>query len=56
MADLFEREVVLHNAQLILEGHGLELTSGYALGPELLLRDAEQAVSWNRLSRQPAGA
>jgi hypothetical protein len=38
------------------EGHRLALKNGYALGPELLLRDAEQALSWSRLSRQPAEA
>ena len=38
------------------EGRGLELKNGYALGPELLLRDAEHADSWSRVSRQPAGA
>ena len=38
------------------EGRNLELKNGYALGPELLLRDAEHAGSWGRVSRQPAGA
>ena len=36
--------------------HGLALKNGYALGPELLLRDAEHGVSWGRVSRQPAEA
>jgi hypothetical protein len=34
--------------------HGLELKSGYALGPELVLRDAERAVGWTDMSPQPA--
>jgi hypothetical protein len=38
------------------EGRGLALKNGYALGPELLLRDAEDALGWGRVSRQPAGA
>jgi hypothetical protein len=38
------------------ERHGIKLKNGYALGPELLLRDAEHAVGWGRVSRQPAGA
>jgi hypothetical protein len=38
------------------ESRGLKLKNGYALGPERLLRDAEQAASWSRVSRQPAGA
>ncbi len=38
------------------ESHDLPLKNGYALGPELLLRDVEDAVGWSRASRQPAGA
>jgi hypothetical protein len=38
------------------QDRGLALKNGYALGPELLLRDAEHPVSWSRVSRQPAGA
>jgi hypothetical protein len=34
--------------------HGLELKSGYALGPELVLREAERAVGWGDISPQPA--
>jgi hypothetical protein len=37
------------------EGHGLELEDGYALGPELPLRDPENTVGWS-VSAQPAGA
>jgi hypothetical protein len=36
------------------EGHGLELKNGYALGPELLLRDRAHAVGWGGVSPQPA--
>ena len=36
------------------DGHGLELKNGYALGPELLLRDRDQAVGWGGVSAQPA--
>jgi hypothetical protein len=36
--------------------HDLALKNGYALGPELLLRDAEPAAGWGRVSRQPAEA
>jgi hypothetical protein len=35
--------------------HGLELKNGYALGPELVLRDAERPVGWTDMSPQPAG-
>ena len=38
------------------EGRGLELKNGYALGPELLLRDRAHAVGWGDVSPQPAGA
>jgi hypothetical protein len=39
------------------EGHGLELKSGYALGPELPLREPDHDVGWGRrVSAQPAGA
>jgi hypothetical protein len=34
--------------------YGLELKSGYALGPELVLRDADRAVDWRGISPQPA--
>lgn len=34
--------------------YGLELKSGYALGPELVLRDADPAVGWSGISPQPA--
>ena len=34
--------------------YGLALKSGYALGPELVLRDAERAVDWGGISPQPA--
>jgi hypothetical protein len=37
------------------DGHGLELKNGYALGPELLLRDAAHALGWS-VSPQPARA
>jgi hypothetical protein len=38
------------------EGHGLELKNGYALGPELPLRDADHDVGWGNVSAQPAAA
>jgi hypothetical protein len=38
------------------EGHGLELKSGYALGPELPLRDLDHDVGWSGVSAQPAEA
>lgn len=38
------------------EGYRLELKHGYALGPELLLRDPEHAVGWSRVSPRPMGA
>jgi hypothetical protein len=38
------------------EGHGLELKNGYALGPELPLRDADHDVGWGNVRAQPAGA
>jgi hypothetical protein len=38
------------------EGHGLELKNGYALGPELLLRDADHALGWRSISPEPARA
>ena len=34
--------------------YGLELKGGYALGPELVLRDADRAVDWRGISPQPA--
>ena len=34
--------------------HGLELKNGYALGPELVLRDADRTVGWGDISPQPA--
>jgi hypothetical protein len=34
--------------------HGLELKNGYALGPELVLREAERAVGWGDIRPQPA--
>ena len=34
--------------------YGLELKNGYALGPELVLRDADRAVDWSGISPQPA--
>jgi hypothetical protein len=36
------------------ESHRLELENGYALGPELVLHDAEQAAPWSDASPQPA--
>jgi hypothetical protein len=38
------------------EGHGLELKSGYALGPELPLRDLDHDIGWSGVSAQPAEA
>jgi hypothetical protein len=38
------------------EGHGLELKNGYALGPELLLRDPDHALGWRSVSPEPARA
>ena len=34
--------------------YGLELKNGYALGPELVLRDGERALGWRGISPQPA--
>lgn len=34
--------------------HGLELKGGFALGPELVLREAETALGWTDMSPQPA--
>jgi hypothetical protein len=42
-----------YRPQQFAEGHRLELKHGYALGPELLLRDCEQAVGWSHLSPRP---
>ena len=42
--------------QQFAEGAGLELKHGYALGPELLLRDADHAVGWAGVSPEPARA
>jgi hypothetical protein len=36
------------------ERHGLELKNGYALGPELVLREPDHAVDWSGISPQPA--
>jgi hypothetical protein len=36
------------------ERHGLELKAGYALGPELVLRDPERAPAWSATSPQTA--
>ena len=38
------------------ERHGLELRSGYALGPELLLREVDRTLGWGGVSPQPARA
>jgi hypothetical protein len=38
------------------EGQGLELKGGYALGPELPLRDPDHDVDWSGVSAQPAEA
>ena len=38
------------------EGHALELKNGYALGPELLLRDRDHPAGWGGISPQPARA
>jgi hypothetical protein len=38
------------------EGHDLELKNGYALGPELLLRNADHGPGWGRVSPEPARA
>jgi hypothetical protein len=38
------------------ENHGLELKNGYALGPELLLRDRDHPAGWGGISPQPARA
>lgn len=38
------------------ENHGLELKHGYALGPELLLRDRDHPAGWSGISPQPARA
>jgi hypothetical protein len=38
------------------EDHGLELKNGYALGPELFLRDRDHSVDWGGVSPQPARA
>jgi hypothetical protein len=34
--------------------HGLKLKGGYALGPELVVRDAARTVGWTDMSPQPA--
>ena len=34
--------------------YGLALKNGYALGPELVLRDADRDVAWSGISPQPA--
>jgi hypothetical protein len=36
--------------------HRLELKGGYALGPELVLRNADRTVDWRGISPQPARA
>jgi hypothetical protein len=38
------------------EGHELALMNGYALGPELLLPDPDQALGWGEVSSEPARA
>jgi hypothetical protein len=38
------------------EGHELALMNGYALGPELLLPDRDQALGWGEVSSEPARA
>ena len=45
-----------YRPQQFAEGSRLELKNGYALGPELLLRDPEEAAGWSPISPRPVRA